>query len=73
MNEWKELKCYNFDHAIVTIYRSRFALKKWMVEAEYKDGQLPRKLVFENEKEAWCKFYDAAQATLKWEAEGWMK
>lgn len=66
---WDKLKSYKFDHVTVTIYRSIF--RKWMVEVEYKDGQVPSQLVFENESEAWRRFYDAAQTALKWEAEAW--
>ena len=56
---WDKLKTYKFDHVTVTIYRSIF--RKWLVEVEYKDGQVPSQLVFEEEAMAWRRFYEAAQ------------
>ena len=73
MDEWYELKKMAFDRCTITIYRSAWAMRKWMVEANYKDGQIPSQLVFENEGDAWRRFYDAAEIALKWDAEPWTR
>ena len=73
MNEWQKIKGYTFDHSIITIYRSGAALRKWMVEAIYKSGATPSQLVFEDEGDAWRRFYDAVKQAVVWDAEPWNK
>lgn len=70
MNEWDEIRELKLNTREVKLYRSHVALRKWKVTVEYRNGEKSA-LIFEDEKQAYLRFYEAGRTAIDEEAAIW--
>lgn len=70
MKEWDNIRELKLNTRTVNLYRSNIALRKWMVTVEYRNGA-KSELIFEDERQAYQRFYEAGRTAIDEEAKIW--
>lgn len=68
--QYEVLREYYSETSTVTLFRSKMALRSWVVTKTYNNGDVIVNF-FDNEKEAWQTYYGRCQAALEHDAMMW--